>query len=111
MPSPTLDRIDQLKQAVIVAEEIQKLEAQLTAVLNGSSAPAPAKSPAEKGRKGKRKMSPATIAKMKAAQQARWAKKKGSTLTPAPATEASKPAKKERKMSAKAQKKRRAAKK
>lgn len=74
MSTPSLA---QLHQAVALAEQIQKLEAELASIMGGSefvvSAPKAALKPA--GKKGKRKMSAATIAKMRASQQARWAKK------------------------------------
>ena len=81
MPTPTLAAIDNLKQALAIAEQIQKLEGDLKSILNGSSiSSAPSFATASPARKkGKRTMSPETIAKMKAAQQARWAKKKGTT--------------------------------
>ena len=90
--TPTLD---QLKRAVTISEQIATLEAELAAVFSGSPV-APkvlAKaSPAKKadGRTGKK--SPETIAKMKAAQQARWAAKKAPAS--APATKAPAPVKK-----------------
>jgi len=72
--------IAQLKQAVTIAEQIEKLQAELASIVGGSSSTASVPkaatvTPAKK--KGRRKMSPETILKMKAAQQARWAKKKG----------------------------------
>jgi len=74
--------IDQLKRAIIVAEQIEKLEAELSQILGGSAsissstttiAPTPAKDP----RKGKR--SAAVRARMAAAQKARYAKAKAPT--------------------------------
>jgi hypothetical protein len=111
MPTPTIAAIDNLKQALAIAEHIQELETELRSVLNGSTAApapsAPISSPAKK-RGGKRKMSPATIAKMRASQQARWAKKRGATLgvvspldtlNEAPKGKAAKPAKRKSKLS------------
>jgi len=80
--------IDQLRQAVQIADQIQKLEAQLAAILGGGAAPAakrrggrPRKQPAEakvKATRRKRgKMSAAGRAAISAAQKARWAKIKG----------------------------------
>ncbi|MEO6741919.1 MAG: hypothetical protein ABIP20_16875 [Chthoniobacteraceae bacterium] len=82
--TPTLN---QLQRGLQLSQQIASLEAELASIFSGSAAPgkAPVKaSPATKadGRTGKR--SPETIAKMKAAQQARWAKKKA----PAPAAKA-----------------------
>lgn len=56
----------QLRQAATLRARIDKLEAQLTTLLGGGSAPA--------GRR--RRFSAATRAKMAAAQRARWAKRK-----------------------------------
>lgn len=78
--------IDQLRQAVKIADQIEKLEAQLAAILGGS-APAPAAkrrgrrrrrkvvsaSPKAKRRK-RSKLSAAGRANIIAAQKARWAK-------------------------------------
>lgn len=79
MPTPILVALDNLKEALVIAERIERLERELQAVLSGnviivtseliSTPTSPAKN------KGKRRMSPATIAKMRASQQARWAKK------------------------------------
>ncbi len=103
MPTPTLA---QLQQAMTLAEQIEQLQAQLAGLVGGSSSVASAPSvstasPAKK--KGKRKLSPETIAKMKASQQARWAKKNVTildvispldTLSKAQKAKAAKPAKK-----------------
>ncbi len=74
--------IDQLKRALEIEEQIQKLRLELDSVLSGTrySVSAPAAktvraSAGGDGRKGKR--SAATRAKMAAAQKARWAKKNG----------------------------------
>lgn len=71
--------IAQLKQAVAIAEQIEKLQAELGGLVGGSSSvasvPTASTASPKSKRGGKRKMSPATILKMKAAQQARWAKK------------------------------------
>ncbi len=84
MPTPT---VAQLKQAVTIAEQIEMLQAELASIVGGSSfvatTPAVVSSPAKGKRGGKRTMSPATILKMKAAQQARWAKKKGAAAVTA----------------------------
>jgi hypothetical protein len=86
MSTPTLET---LKAAIAVKEQIAALERKLAALLGGSSlavvkAPAPAI-------KGRRKMSAAARAKIGAAVKARWAKKKGASVTK---PVAAKPAKK-----------------
>lgn len=84
MPAPS---VDQLKRAIAIKQEIEKLELELVGVLGGA-VPAPTKrkytkrsesapvEPKEKPAKGKRKMSPEGRARIIAAQQARWAKVK-----------------------------------
>jgi hypothetical protein len=81
--TPTLD---QLQRALEIAEQIQRLEEELQSVLGGrsvagasatkkvTSLAAPAK-PGKRG--GRRTFSAESRAKMAAAQQARWAAKKG----------------------------------
>jgi hypothetical protein len=78
----TTPTLDQLKRGIAIAEQIEALKSELDGILGKSSAPTPKASPVAKsaaaqgdGRRAKR--SPETIAKMKAAQQARWAKVKG----------------------------------
>ncbi len=76
---PTLNDLStsQLRQALDLSEPIDSLQQRLQSLLGGASSPAPAeKEPGTKTRKG---MSPATRAKMRAAQQARWAKVRGSS--------------------------------
>ena len=88
MHIPTLS---QLQRGLAISEQIAALETELAAIFNGSApvstakATPTAKSPAAQsdGRKGKR--SAATIAKMKASQQARWAKVKAPVVSKAPA--------------------------
>lgn len=104
--SPSLN---QLKRALEISEEIQKLEAELKAVLGGgessggrvaAAAPAAAKA----GGRKRGKMSPEARERIAAAQRARWAKSRGgkpakSAAAPkvaaksAPAAKAAKPAK------------------
>lgn len=85
--------IAQLKQAVTIAEQIEKLKAELASIVGGSSAvPSAPTVPSKSEHGGKRKMSPATIAKMKASQQARWAKKKGTPAKAAAPKAEAKPA-------------------
>ncbi|MCE9612363.1 MAG: hypothetical protein K8R23_19360 [Chthoniobacter sp.] len=79
--------IVQLKRATAIAEQIEKLQADLAAVL-GSPAKVSTSSvvaTVAKSRGGKRFVSPEARAKMAAAQKARWAKKAGSTAPKAPA--------------------------
>ena len=87
----------QLKQAVQMREQITSLREKLDALLGGSSITTTKKV----GRpKGKRTMSVATIEKMRAAQQARWAGIKGkSSNKAAPAKATAKDAPKKKVMS------------
>jgi hypothetical protein len=87
----TTPTLSQLQRGVAISEQIAALKAELSAIFNGS-APAPAvkaaptaKAPEAQrdGRTGKR--SAATIAKMKASQQARWAKIKAPVVAKAEA--------------------------
>ena len=75
----------QLKQALTIAEKIESLKSELASIVGGGSTVASiieaASSPVVK--LGKRTMSAATKAKMRAAQQARWANLKGSAPAPA----------------------------
>jgi hypothetical protein len=71
----TTPTLDQLKRGIAIAEQIEALKSELDGILGNHSAPAAKAAPTTgDGRKFKR--SPETIAKMKAAQQARWAKVK-----------------------------------
>lgn len=84
MPDNT-PSLRQLQRALEIAEEIQRLEEELQSVLGGRSvAAAPSvksatsAAPAKTGKRGgRRTFSAETRAKMAAAQQARWASKKG----------------------------------
>jgi hypothetical protein len=73
----------QLREAADLQEKIQELQDQLNAFLHGVKTPvlvaieAPLAAEPGKSRKGRRKFSAETRAKMAAAQQARWAVKKG----------------------------------
>jgi len=73
--TPTLD---QIKRGIAIAEQIEALKSELDGILGKSSAPAAKTTTIAKPApaQGKFKRSPETIAKMKAAQQARWAKVK-----------------------------------
>jgi hypothetical protein len=64
--------VQQLKRAVVLREQIEKLEHELAGILGESSAPAAASN----GTPGRRKMSASARAKIAAAQRARWAKQK-----------------------------------
>jgi hypothetical protein len=75
--------VEQLKRALDVREQIEKLEQELSSILNDTpvTTVAPVKSiaaakatPAAKGRKGKRIMTDEWKAKIAAAQARRWAK-------------------------------------
>jgi hypothetical protein len=87
--------VGQLQKALAVAKQIEKLQSELGELLGGQGFSIGGPKP----RPGiGRPMSAATIAKMKASPQARWAKKKG----PAPITAevpAAKAPKKKRKLS------------
>ena len=98
----TTPTLDQLKRAVTISEQIATLEKELAGILGNHSAPV-AKAAPSSVKTGKFKRSPATIAKMKASQQARWAKVKGkkpAAASKAPAkAKADAPVKKKRTMS------------
>lgn len=92
-----------LKLKTALVNEKAKLEARLgeiSKVLGGDSVgAAPSATAPTTTTKGKRTFSAATRAKMKASQQARWAKLKGK-VAPTSATPSAPTAKKKRKMSA-----------
>lgn len=76
--------IANLKRAIEVAEQIERLQAQLAALVGGNAsiASAPSAAAVPRGKKrGKRVMSPEARERIAAAQRARWAKSKG-TSTP-----------------------------
>jgi hypothetical protein len=84
MPSSNQLSSNQLRQALQLSEQIESLQQRLDSILGGqgaatgAAAPSPSSKSAGGGSKRTgRKMSPATLAKMRAAQQARWAKIKG----------------------------------
>ena len=79
----------QLRQAADLQEKIQELQAQLNQLLGGQvPGPAGPAQPAVQPAGGKRTLSPQTRARMAAAQQARWAKKRGKAVAkPASAVE------------------------
>ncbi|EDY16207.1 conserved hypothetical protein [Chthoniobacter flavus Ellin428] len=78
----TTPSIDQLKRAITISEQIQKLEAELASIL-GSSAHVPSaakvsvSAAAAKPGRRKRGLSAEGRARIAAAQKARWAKAKG----------------------------------
>jgi hypothetical protein len=71
--------VSQLKQALKITEKLEELQAELAAILTGSSTKRkytksdPSAAPAKKG---KRTMSPEAREKIAAAQRKRWAKTK-----------------------------------
>ena len=69
--------VDSLKRAIVVAEQIEKLQGELAALLGNrptvQSIPSP-KAVAPKAKGGKRTMSPEARERIAAAQRARWAK-------------------------------------
>jgi hypothetical protein len=78
MSTPSLS---QLKHAVQIREEIEKLESELKAVLSGGEPKQEVQHGGKKSvpsrtvaKKGKRTMSPESRARIVAAQKARWAK-------------------------------------
>ena len=79
--TPTLD---QLRRAVQIHEQIERLQTELASILGGTrrGPGRPAKAvtgAAKKGRKGTRVMSPEAREKIAAAQRRRWAKQKKAT--------------------------------
>lgn len=77
--TPTLD---QLKRAVQIHEQIERLQTELASILGGARrgpgrpATKAVAGAAKKSRKGKRVMSPEAREKIVAAQRRRWAKQK-----------------------------------
>ena len=81
----TTPTLSQLQRGLAISEQIAALETELAAIFNGAvpTKATPTMTAAQgDGRKGKR--SAATIAKMKASQQARWAKVKAPVVSKAP---------------------------
>src|ERR1043166_3002852 len=71
---------NQLRQALQLSEQIESLQQRLDSLLGGggsSTTSSSVKSTASGSPLKGRKLSPATLRKMRAAQQARWAKIKG----------------------------------
>ena len=77
-----MPNLAQLKHALAISEKIEALQAELASVVGGgstiSSIIASVSSPVVK--LGKRTMSAATKAKMRASHQARWAMKRGESV-------------------------------
>jgi hypothetical protein len=95
----TTPSIDQLKRAITISEQIQKLESELASILGSSAkASAPATVAAVAGKRGRRKrgLSAEGRARIAAAQKARWAKVKGDSGA-APAAAAPKAGKRRKK--------------
>ena len=87
LPLPSLPTVDSLKRAVELVGQIEKLQAELVAILGGKAPKAagkpgrrgrPAKAvsadPADSADKPKRQLSEAARARIVAAQKKRWAK-------------------------------------
>jgi hypothetical protein len=76
--STTIPSAATLRRAIEISERIEKLEAELRAVLagttSGTASPAPKAAADTKPAKKRRKMSPEARARIVAAQKARWAK-------------------------------------
>jgi hypothetical protein len=96
MSTPT---IDQLKRAIGISEQIEKLQAELAAIFGGRSVGSVASVAAlpTVRKKGKRMMSAEARERIAAAQRLRWAKAKGEK--PAAAAKPAKTGKKKRNLS------------
>lgn len=81
---PTHLSASQLREAIAISEEIEKLQARLDSILGSGSAPFAAEPGVAKKPRGKRTMSAAARARIAAAQKARWAKQKESAKPGAP---------------------------
>ncbi len=77
----TSPSVSQLKRALDIAEQIQKLEAELAGILGNREAAVAVREKSEpaakKVRKKRRNMSPEARERIAAAQRARWAKARG----------------------------------
>jgi hypothetical protein len=83
MSATSRPSVDQLKRAIKLSEKIQKLEAQLAAILGTSAAPTAVRAYVRKGKSSKgtpggkkRVISPEGKERIAAAQRLRWAKLK-----------------------------------
>ena len=99
MPTSNTPSIASLQRAIVIAEQIERLQAQLAALVGGNSAGgnataarAPRAASATPRKRRKRTMSADARERIASAQRARWAKVKG--VSKAPAAAAKKPAKK-----------------
>lgn len=81
--------IEKIEEALHLRKQLVALEKRLSEILGGNS---PSVAP-EVVATGRRKMSQTTIAKMRAAQQARWAKKSGASIENEPTSLKINPAK------------------
>src|SRR5438045_2894077 len=90
MPSATSPSVQQLQRAIKIAEDIDRLEGELAALLGRGSSVQETRSPstvAARSRRGKRRtMSPEAREKIAAAQRARWARTKRRSSAPAKST-------------------------
>src|SRR5688500_16879364 len=78
MSTAPIPSVTQLQRAVHIAEQIEKLEGELAALLRSERVGTPSSSsPPATGRRKRRRMSAQARAKIAAAQRARWAKSKG----------------------------------
>jgi hypothetical protein len=94
--------VEQLKRAIQLAEQIEKLQAELAQVIStlGGISPAGLAGPAAQPRR-KRKMSAVARERIAAAQRARWAKQRASQIeAPALVSPATAAPRKKRKLSA-----------
>ena len=104
MPTPSTPSIASLKRAIEIAEQIERLQSQLAALVGGNpagtraaAATTPRVASTSPRKRRKRTMSSEARERIAAAQRARWAKTKGTAK--APATKGSKPARKGKKKS------------
>jgi hypothetical protein len=93
----TTPSIDQLKRAVAISEQIERLRSALASLLGSNAkalAPAVTAPAAVKSRRGRRGLSAEGRARIAAAQKARWAKAKGGATATVAATPKAKPGRK-----------------
>lgn len=106
--SNTSPSVAQLKRALVIAEQIQKLEGELASLLGAPSSKSTHDATSLTAGKSdnKRSLSPAARARIVAAQKARWAKVKGTSgETPASTPKAAKKVKAKRNISPEARQK------
>lgn len=75
---------DQLKRGLHIAEQIAALEAEMNAIFQGKAVSSAVSHAATSKKGGRRKLSAQAIANIRAAQQKRWAKVKGTEAAAAP---------------------------